>query len=1415
MTAGSYTGVQAFHSIKYVKLFSYLMLFCWSQGLFAQPFFEHITSDDGLSENVVNCILQDSRGFMWFGTNDGLSKYDGNKFRSFKPNFTTAGGLSSNLIFALAEDKHGNIWIGTTGSGICKFDPSTEIFTSYKHDPKNDASISDNHIISLFVDARGRVWVGTTKGLNVFDPSSERTDFHRIALSEHNFSDEVFRIKQDQKGNIWVGSKRGLFMSYENEKIDQISFTFQKLSISDAVDLVSDFSIDHTGRLVIIRGVSVFYQVKVHELSFVRLDISTKANTILIDKKNRIWVGADDGLYSFWNHANDHIPELENHYQHQDDDDRSLSKNLVNSLYQERNGIIWVGVNGGGLNKFDPDRKAFTYVTKLSNDLESEEKIRAVLEDSFGNLWLGTEGNGLFWKDGSFGGAYRKSFKRIGSVSRPFALEEVVFGDRRWLYIGAEDSPSLLKVDITEGRPKNLEVTGDFKNSVFSLFQDKDANLWIGTYNGGLWRWTSNDGGKTFTKVKFTHDPENPSTLSNNIIRVIRQDNRGHIWIGTGEGLNKISYDQVNQDTIQFERFKQIVGDSNSLSHNYILDIIESRTGDIWIGTFGGGLNQLKLNSDAKSYAFQSYTEANGLANNIIKSILEDEEGKIWLSSNKGLTRFSPQDNTVFNFSLIDGLQGNEFSEGAAFTKKNGEMIFGGVNGFNIFLPDQIVIKSSQPEIHFTNLYIFNDIITPKKEYNGRIVLDHALSFTDGIELKHSENNFSIEFTAIDYTAPRQIQYKYKLEEYEKNWKVASSLNRLATYTNLSSGTYTLKVMASNADGIWGDHVEELSIKINPPTWLTWYAMLFYIGFLIFGLWVFRRYELIGIQEKNDLRVAQLEREKKEEIHDLKLKFFTNISHELRTPLTLIIAPLENLIKEGTNLSIEKVREQYHLMYKNSKYLLRLVNQLLDFRKLDQGKLNLEVHQGDILEFIKEASEPFQFIAHKQQITFSVQSQESAIYIWFDPDIIEKILYNLLSNAFKNTPSKGQVVVVLSTVDTTKRRGESLENYVQLEIKNTGRGIPTKIQKRIFERFYKEEGKRFSNDGAGIGLSFTKSLVHRHYGEIMLQSKIEEGANFIVKLPISKNVYAKGEFSNTITHDFNRDPLEYFTPDKPSVLPKLNVEETAISTDVLPLLLFIDDNQDIRKFIKRGFENDFRIIDAENGKSGLEIAKSSLPDIIISDIMMPVMDGIELCNNLKSDVNTSHIPIVLLTAKSTNESEMEGLEIGADAYIRKPFRLDILRQQILNIHHHRELLKSKFKHESILHPKEITVTSVDERFLQMAVDLIHEHMSDTEYNVEAMVKDMLMSRSKLYLKIKALTGYSTSEFIRTIRLKRAVQLLEKSDYTIKEIMFMTGFNTASYFSKCFKKLYGVVPSEYVREQKKDHPSQSRELDAKI
>jgi len=1384
----------------------FLGMMSWG-NTFSQPLFEHITSEDGLSENVVNDIFQDSKGFMWFGTNDGLNKYDGYQFTIYKSKFSQKETISSNLIYAITEDTAMNIWIGTTGSGLSKFNAETEEFTNYAHDSKDETSLSNNLITALFTDSRGRIWIGTSEELNVIDPSATPIVFHKYPIATHTDIKIITKIREDKKGNIWVSSREGLFTSYPSETLNGFSFERKKIAEDVKYEAIVSFDIDESDRLVVLSYQGLFIQNEGHEISFSYVGTVDNARDILFDNQNKIWVGSDDGLSCFEIYQRGGLPKLKKHFKHDNLNSRSLSKNLVSSLFRDSKGIIWVAINGGGLDKFNPNRKAFNYIGKLSSHSGSSELIRAVLEDSNGTLWVGTEGDGLFCKDVSNKKIQEDTFEKINIPTRPFALEEVVIGEKKWLFIGSQDAPNLHRIDITDNKPKSPEplIVGSFP-SVFSLLQDYENNIWIGTYNDGLHRWKPNADGSSFEKTVFKNVPNDSLSLSNNIIRKLLQDSRGNIWVGTGDGLNKISAHQLNNAEIDFEIYRNKKGDKNSLSHNYILDILESMTGEIWIGTFGGGLNKFVAGAANEPPQFEHFTEADGLANNTIKSILEDKTGKLWLSSNRGLTKLDPNTDAIFNYDLTDGLQGIEFSEIAAVYRKNGEMIFGGTNGLNTFFPEEIELSLEKPKVTFTELFVFNNSIHPQKKYDGRVILDKALPFVDQINLKYNENNFSLEFASLDYTAPHKIQYSYLLEGYDDEWKTNTTQNRLATYTNLRHGDYTLKVKATNADGIWGEEIKEMRILISPPIWLAWYAYVVYFATAVGLLWFFRRYELIGIQEKHDLRMTQLERQKKEEIHDLKLRFFTNISHEFRTPLTLIIAPLENLIKQGKNISNEKAKEQYHLMYKNSKYLLRLVNQLLDFRRLDQGQLNLEVRQGDFVEFVKEASQPFQFIASKQNVDFKVESEDKNIYLWFDTDVVEKILYNLISNAFKHTPAGGQIIVKLSEVEEeqgTFSRKNDLLHYLKMEVIDTGEGISSKVKRKIFERFYKEDGDKFTNDGAGIGLSFTESLVKRHYGEIKVESKKGVGSKFIIKLPLKKSTFAKSEIADdkAIPYQFETDPLEYFTPEKPDILPEIDANVEEKPNENLPLLLFVDDNEDIRKFLKIGFENDFRIIEAENGLKGLEIAKSSLPDIIISDIMMPEMDGIELCKTLKANMETSHIPIVLLTAKTTSETELEGLGTGADAFVRKPFKLDILQQQILNIYQQREKLKSRFRKEAILQPKEITVTTVDEEFLQRAMDLIEEHMSDADFNVEALVKEMYISRSKLYLKVKALTGYSTSEFIRTVRLKRAVQLLEKSDFTIKEIMFMTGFNTASYFSKCFKKIYGIVPSEYVRNKR--------------
>ena len=647
-----------------------------------------------------------------------------------------------------------------------------------------------------------------------------------------------------------------------------------------------------------------------------------------------------------------------------------------------------------------------------------------------------------------------------------------------------------------------------------------------------------------------------------------------------------------------------------------------------------------------------------------------------------------------------------------------------------------------------------------------------------------------------------------------------SSNKRFATYTNLQPGQYTFLVKASNNDGVWDETPSKIMITVIPPFWRTNWAYAFYSALILGMLFAFRRFTVIRTTKKHQLELEHFEKEKNEEVNRIKLEFFTNISHEFRTPLTLIKGPLEYLQKKGESLDSKKVQEQYNLMHKNTDYLLRLVNQLLDFRKLDRGKMNLILGEANLVAFLKEVGEPFQFLSFKKNINFQILSELKEINCWFDMDAIEKIINNLLSNAFKFTPNNSSIKVeIIDGKDFISPKREeipNIENSVIIKVSDTGPGIPSHRIKHIFERFYVEVGsKRMkTSEGTGIGLSFTKNLVELHKGGIDVESEIDKGTTFYIWLPKNKEAYLNVEGVSFYEQEESKTFISQVNAESHAVgvLDEIVDQNLSRSRSKLPLLLVVDDNPDIRAFVKQGLGDKFEIYEAENGQKGLELANKLMPNIVITDILMPIMDGIEFCDKLKTAQETSHIPVVMLTAKTSNEWEIEGLKTGADAYIRKPFDMDVLELRLLNILKLREEFRKRFNRDITLIPNEVEVTSADDKFLNKAIEIVEKHMMNSDFSVELLVKEMSLSRSNLYLKIKELTGLSSSEFIRNIRLKRAVQLLEKSDLSVKEIMYMTGFNTASYFSKCFKKQFGVIPSKYIRDNDLEEESEYVEDD---
>ncbi len=1369
--------------------------------------FDRISTNEGLSQGDVNAIYQDNKGFMWFATHDGLNKYNGYEFNIYKPNPNNPNSINSNLIYAITGDNQGNLWVGTTGNGLNYYDKSTGNFKHYLNKKGDNNSLSNNHINVLYKDKKNMLWIGTADGLDLIDlnKTKDSVKFKHFSLS----SDKILRdllennirtIFEDSHNQLWVGGSKGLFKLSRDE-----NGTIYFRLINNQINIPNNTTVqsiteDNYGRLIIGTGKGLYGFNPSFKKVFKIKDGSY--NDIKIDNKNNIWTGSNMGLLYFENQDPTKKPILKNKFIYDPQNVNSISKNIIKSLYIDKTGILWIGTNGGGINKMDPERKQFKIIKKTQNPNSlSYDKIRSIFEDSNHNLWIGTEGGGLnILTKKSDKGNY-SNFINLKTILNPFAIEQLT--NKKTILIGAESTPGLYEVninDIENIKESDLKPIDEVTYSVFSILEDSNKNVWIGTYSGGIYRWLKNKNDDGYSKDVIVHSANNPEGIPSNIIRNIYEDSDHNIWFGTGDGLSKLIPSETLKESPKFVTYKNDT--KNSINHNYILALHESNNGDFWIGTFGGGLNKIEFSENKSAATFKAYTETDGLANNVVKAILEDDDKNLWISTNKGLSKFNPAKETFKNYDVNDGLQSNEFQELAFLKRQNGEMFFGGVNGLNTFYPKKIKDNPYKAKAVITDFFISNKSVKRGEEINGRVLVNKSIDEMDNLKLQYFENSFSFEFAALHYSAPNKNKFAYKLEGFDDDWIHTTAGKRFATYTNLEFGDYTLKVKASNNDGIWEDTATKVNITIVPPIWKTTGAYILYTILGIAIIACFWTNTMSRAKKKLEQELADLEKQKEKELQRLKLEFFTNISHELRTPLTLIKGPLEYLQKKGAKIKQEVVQEQYGLMNKNANYLLRLVNQLLDFRKINQGKMRLVMRHSNITAFIKEVAEPFQFLSHKQHIKLSVNTTKEELITWFDHDALEKIINNLLSNAFKFTPKNGTIDINISKGKSNK--GLLKKDSIVIEVKDSGVGIPNNKIETIFERFYtKKDSDKNNPEGVGIGLSFTKSLVELHQGSIKVTSETGEGTNFIVKIPANKEAYLNiPEISckERTDTDFIRR-----TSENESFAIDLDDETTdqSISKErsKSPVLLIVDDNEDIRTFIKQVLSDDYKIYEAENGQEGLEIAKKIIPNIIVTDLMMPIMDGLQLCEKLKTTKTTSHIPVLILTAKLSQESELEGLQHGADDYIRKPFDVELLNLKLKNILGHREQLRIRFNREITLQPKEVTVTSSDEKFLQQAIEIVEKHMMNTDFSVEMLVKEMGHSRSNLYLKFKEITGLSSSEFIRNIRLKRAVQLFESSDLSVKEIMYMTGFNTASYFAKCFKKQFGVKPSDYVRKTK--------------
>lgn len=1328
--------------------------------------FEHISVEDGLSHGIIYSVLQDGQGFMWFGTEDGLNKYDGYKFTIYRHDPDDSLTLSHNYVRCIHESHHDGksvLWFGTWGGGLNEFDRDKEQFTRYQFDSENPKSLSNNGIVSIFEEKSGELWVATSHGLNKFD--RERKEFtrympdteHNVKSTQDNWISGVTGDPDASGGVLWVGTFYGGLYKLDREIGQFTNYPHDPQNPNSlSNNNINSIYQDRSGVLWIgteYGGLNKFdpeTEKFTHYFPDPNDPHSVSDNTVMKiyeDKKGVLWIGTlEGGLNKF-----DRETEQFTRYMHNADNPSSLSSDAVMSIYEDRSDVLWVGT-WGGLNKIDRSKQQFTHYMHIPGNPNSlsNSAVWSIYEDKWGFLWIGTWNGGLNRLDRKTGqyAHYLHDPINPNSLSNDTVtrIRESHHRGEEVLWVGTRGG--LNKLDTrTEQFTRYLHDPGD-PNSISSdiirsMCVDKSGVLWIGTHNGGL--------------NKLDPETEQFAKIGRlvQVMSIYEDRSGGVLWVGTFGGLKRLDL-----ETEQFTRYRHDPDDPNSIGHNQVISVYEDQAGVLWVGTIGG-LNRF----DRVKEQFTDYTVKDGLPNDVINGILEDKQGNLWLSTNEGLSKFNPETETFRNYDVYDGLQGNEFHHGAYWKGKDGEMFFGGANGFNAFYPDSIKDNPHIPPVVITDFQIFNEPVKIEKH----------ISVAEEIELSYRESVFSFEFAALDYRSPEKNQYVYMMEGFDEDWYHTDSKRRFATYTNLDPGKYVFRVKGSNNNGIWNEAGTSINIIISPPPWKTGWAYAAYVlllGASVYGVW---RFQVGRLKMRHELEMEHFEAEKLREMDEVKSRFFANISHEFRTPLTLIQGPLKQLLSDEFQGPPKKL---YRMMLRNSHRLLQLINQLLDLSKLESGRMKLEVSQTDVTKLLSGIVLSFTSLAERKKITLTFDVRDESVTGYVDRDKIEKILGNLLSNAFKFTPEGGKI-----TVSAKKTAHDSMT----ITISDTGPSIPPDRLERIFDRFYQvDDSVTRRREGTGIGLALAKELVELHYGEIQVDSEVGKGTTFTVRLPLGKE-HLKPE-------EIVKEPPEEPVAVEVEVAPQR--EQIPSTKKSAPVVLIVEDNTDVRSYIRSYLDRDYRNIEANDGKEGLKKAISKMPDLIVSDIMMPGMDGVELCKRVKTDERTSHIPVILLTAKADIESRIEGLEMGADDYITKPFDARELQVRVKNLIEQRRVLREKFGRKAVLEPKEIAITSIDEKFLQRAMDTIEVNISNPSFNVEELRKKLYLSRMQLYRKIHALTNQSPSTFIRTIRIRCAAKLLDQRFGNVTEVAYEVGFNNLSYFAKCFREIYGVSPSKY-------------------
>lgn len=1295
----------------------------------------------GLLSNFVTRTISDDNNFKYFATEGGVSKFDGYNFLSFRPG-SDHPQLENENIETLFKDSKNNIWIGTKEGGLAVINSLDGKVVNFNH-VFSTVPNKRLRVISINQDAEGRIWAGTwSNGVFVIDAENDRLVTH------YPLSTPVYKIIRDRHQNIWYIGNQNLY-KYDPSEDRLIIFNVHK----HLNNLIEDpnrnklWMVGNFGSRVHFESFDYeTQQITEHEVNFQARFIRSMA----IDNKQRIWLGSwGDGLYI----SNTDVTRFERiNTNPQGGYFSNVNYSMILDIDIDRNGIAWLGTAHGGVLVLYPN-KGFQFLTGDVNGNTIDQNIVSIYKDNSGRLFKGSLTEGLFVKSNK--GEFVKIPQVInGKVHAIYEKKNTLFiGTAFGLYIVKNNDFSTIKRKLV-----NEKIT--------SILLDSKNRLWIGTQEKGL-KMTDFLEDPELENLKIYSESENLRILDNNRISHVKEDEKGNIWLASYGGLNL--YDEkndkfYNQQSLLSERATSIIINDLHFSGN-----------KIYVGT-PTGLSVLVY--DKGNLKLEDFFDRNkGLINDFICAIEEDNEGNLWFSTTTTISKFQKDLKNFINYDREDGVMINSFHTAASFKDADGMIYFGGANGVITFDPAMVSDEFNIPDIVFTKLIVNNKRLEVGEEVDGKIVLTKTIQQTDQVNLGYSQNHLSLSFAANDFFGPENITYAYKLEGLQDEWINLGGKNEIS-FTGLMPGKYNLLVKASRNNQDWSPE-KSLVIYIASPPWLSWYAFVIYTVLIIGILIIVRHISSRQARLKAELRIIQIEKEKENELNEAKITFFTNISHEFRTPLTLIMSPVSELI-ESYNLDAS-VKDKLELIENNARKMLRLINQLLDFRKSENGLLKLKLVHADFVEFVRDTFQSFKSVALRKKINYSFDSNVEKFLMDFDRDQMEIVVNNILSNAFKYTKDGGKVEVVL----------EVLDEHVRLSVKDTGFGLSEENKEKIFNRFFQvQQSESISMEGSGIGLSFSKNIIDLHNGNIQVESQLNEGTTFIIMLPVKHQTLQEGEDSNEeilektgLHEDFGYDQLE---------------DHFEVVEDKRFTVLVADDNEGIRTYLKDLLRHDYKIIEAEDGVEALAMTNKLLPDLIISDVMMPQMDGIRLCQEVKGQITTSHIPVILLTARTSLDYELEGLQTGAEDYITKPFNPGIVKAKISNILESRKKLREYFFKKVRFEPDtgEVFESNMDHDFIDRAIKLVNDNLLNENFGIDTMVDHLFMSQSTLFRKIKSLTGMSLTGFIRSIKLKAAAQLILQTDMKLSQVAFESGFNDYKYFKKSFEAQFGCLPSEY-------------------